>query len=239
MYDIGTMNNLRKIMKIKNNGDRDIALRKYAKKLGVSTHHLVNSVTGKTHEPELVDRIRKVEDHNRSARNWAVGSVIAILTLIWSMVYSLYIYPPKYIFDNSKLKLEMNLSSNFAELKLRFALRNKNRGEGDISKPVLVVSIPGNNRKYELQPQTRYITDTKTTGNAVEVKIDDSGKIIHVRGYGIIDQDFEYKLYQDKDREILEFLNANRSNLQFKIKGEPYNTVSVLLDTKAELPRKK
>lgn len=237
LYNIGNMNNLKKIMKIRKYEERDIALRKYAQKLGVSTQHLVNPVTAKTSEPELVDRIRKVEEHNRTVRNWLIGSAIAILTLVWTIIYSLYLYPPRYVFDHSKLKLEMNLSSNYAEFKLRFVLRNKNRGEGDITKPALIVNMPGNIKKFELQPQTTYIVDTKTTGNMVEVKTDDSGKIIHMRGYGIIDQDFEYKLYQDRDKEILEFLKANKDKLQFKIKGEPYNEVSVLLDTKGELPR--
>ncbi len=221
-------------MKIKDYGERDIALRKYAQELGVSTRHLVNSVTGKTDEPKLVDRIRKVEEHNRTVVNWRIGSAIAVLTLVWFIIYSLFFYPPKYIFDNSKLKLKMNLSSNFAEFKLRFALRNKNRGEGDITKPLLIVSAPGSIKRYELHPQTKYIVDIKTTENGSEVTTDDSGKIIHMRGYGIIDQNFEYKLYQDRDREILEFLKANRDKLQFKIKGEPYNAVSVLLDTKGK-----
>ncbi len=122
MENIGAMSNLRKLMKIKDYGERDIALRKYAQKLGVSTHHLVNSVTGKTDEPELVNRIRKVEQHNRTVVNWQIGSAIAIFTLAWSIIYSLYIYPPRYIFDHSKLKLEMNLASNFAEFKLGFVL---------------------------------------------------------------------------------------------------------------------
>ncbi len=224
------MNNLRKIMKIKDYSERDIALRKYAQKLGVSTQHLVNPVTGKTSEPELVDRIRKVEDYNRNVKIAIAAALITALGIIWSIWYSLFIYPPKYVLDYSRLKLKANISQNYADFELDLVLRNINRGEGDITKPSLVVSGEGSNEKYEIEPFTKFMADSNTSNNVTTYTIKDTGSIIHVRGYGIVNEIIEYKVYKEgltlghrkRDVEILKFLSANRNKLKFEIRGYPY-----------------
>lgn len=222
-------------MKIKNYDERNIALRKHAQKLGVSTQHLVNSVTGKTSEPELVDRIRKAEEHSRNVKIGTIGAVIAALGIIWSIWYSLFVYPPKYVLDYSRLKLKANISQNYADFELNFVLRNVNRGEGDITKPSLVISAKGSDERYEIEPFTKFMADSKTSNNMTTYTIKDTGRIIHVRGYGIADEVIEYKVYKEglvsgyrkSDVEILKFLNANRAKLKFEIQGYPYKKVII------------
>lgn len=55
------------LMKIRKREIREIALREYAKRIGVSLQKLSNSY-GRFHEPELVKRIREAEHHNRERR---------------------------------------------------------------------------------------------------------------------------------------------------------------------------
>lgn len=62
------MSRLKKIMRIKESDDRDIALRQYVVKLGISTQHLVDSRSGKTNEPELIKRIGEVKRHNTNVK---------------------------------------------------------------------------------------------------------------------------------------------------------------------------
>lgn len=233
------MNRLKKIMQIRKYEDRDIALRKYAQKLGVSTQHLVDSVSGKTYEPELVDRIRKVEDHNRNVKIAIGAAIITAVGIIWSVWYSLFIYPPKYVLDYTKLKLRANINQNYADFELNFALRNINRGEGDITKPYLMINAEGGGEKYEIEPFTKFMADSKTSNNVITYTIKDTGSIIHVRGYGIVDEIIEYKVYKEgltsgyrkRDVEILKFLNANRNKLKFEIQGYPYKRAIISATT--------
>ncbi len=222
-------------MQIRKYEDRDIALRKYAQKLGVSTQHLVDSVSGKTYEPELVDRIRKVEEHNRNVKLAFAAAFITTFGIVWSVWYSLFIYPPKYVLDYSKLKLKSSISQNYADFELNFALRNLNRGEGDITKPSLMVSAEGSDEKYEIEPFTKFMADTNTSNNVTTYTIKDTGSVIHVRGYGIINEIIEYKVYKEgmtsgyrkRDVEVLKFLNTNRDKLKFEIHGYPYKSAIV------------
>jgi hypothetical protein len=229
------MSRLSKIMQIKSSEEREIALKIYAKETGVSVSHLVNQRTGRINEPELVDRIRKAEEHNRNVKIGIAGSLIAVSGIIWSIWYSLLIYPPKYVFDYSRLKLKANISQNYADFELNFVLRNVNRGDGDITKPSLVITAEGSDEKYEIQPFTKFMADTNTSNNVTTYTIKDTGRILHVRGYGIVDEIIEYKVYKEgltsgyrkRDVEILKFLNANRHKLKFDIQGYPYKRAVV------------
>ena len=85
-------------MQMEKRAERIPALLKLAKRLGVSTHYLVNPDTGKHNEPELLDRIRKIEQHNDTKRTAIIVIIFTIFTAYfgWGWVYSTFIFPPKY-----------------------------------------------------------------------------------------------------------------------------------------------
>lgn len=161
-----------------------------------------------------------------------VTLLLGVITICSSLT-NVNLLRPKYEFDMLKTQLvEMNLGQNITEFKLRFVIHNKHQGEGDISRPRLVLSAKGINEEYELLPQTIFITDTINSGNSTSIKTKDFGKTIHVGGYGIVDEFIEYKLYPASNQEDYKkfiFLNTNKDKLQFRIKGEPYKEISVLL----------
>jgi len=71
----------RKIMKMEKSEDREIALRKYAKKLGVSLEGISTS-DGKFLEAKLVNRIINTERSYREHRLWIVALVACIASVL-------------------------------------------------------------------------------------------------------------------------------------------------------------
>jgi hypothetical protein len=242
--ELKTMGKLKRIMQIRKYDDRDIALRKYAHELGVSTHHLLNPVTGKTNEPELVARIGEVERHNTNVRLTKITVFVIAVGIVWTIVYSVFIYPPKYVLEDGT---SLHFSENFrgwikrakkegkniynggAEFELHFILRNKHRGEGDISKPILVITAEDTNEEYEAKPETSYFTSKKVGDNTYSYSTVDLGRTIHVSSYGIVDDFFEYDIRKKNNRELVEFIKTNKDKLRFKIRGHPYKDIDVIL----------
>ena len=233
-------------MRIKNSDDRDIALRKYAIEIGISTHHLVDPNTGKTYEPALIGRIGDVERHNTNVRLTKISIFVIAIGILWGIVYSVFIYPPKYVLDESSLHFgrwfkgwvkqekqrdnEVNIYKAGAEFELHFVLRNLHRGEGDVSKPRLVITAENSDKKYEVRPTTSYVSSKKEGENVMSYTEVDLGRTIHVGPYGIVDVFLEYSIRpRENDGEIIEFLNANQDKLCFKIKGYPYKDTEVTL----------
>lgn len=166
--------------------------------------------------------------HNRNARLTKIAIFIAGAGIVWSIIYGVFIYPPKYVLDGS-------LSREYShEFKLHFILRNINRGEGDVSKPILVITAKGSNEEYEVKPRTSHVSTEKIGENTYSSTTVDSGRTIHVGSYGIVDEFFEYSIRKsrradNKYKEIVEFLRVNKDKLQFKIRGYPYKEISVIL----------
>lgn len=239
------MNKLKKIMQITNRDVRFDALKEYASKLGVSVDNLVNSRTGQTNEPELVARISGVERHIAIVRLTIIGIIVTVIIGSWSVIYTFWIYPPKYVLGDSSLHYgkwfgswikqekrqnkQLNPYNNGAEFELHFVLRNIRRGEGEISKPLLVITAEDSNKEYKIKPTTSYVS-SKKEGDYVTSTTVDLGRTIHVASYGIVDEFFEYRIgYEEKDQEIMDFLRINKDKLQFKIRGYPYKETDVTL----------
>lgn len=164
-------------------------------------------------------------------------------SVAWNIIYNIVIYPPKYILDGSSLhfakyfnewliqekKIKKNIDSyeGDIELALHFKLRNIHRGEGEITKPMLVVTAKNSNIEYEIKPKTGSVSSKREDDNVVSYTPVDLGRTIHVGSYGVVDEFFEYTI--NKDSAIVEFLKVNKDKLRFKIRGYPYKDSNVAI----------
>lgn len=163
--------------------------------------------------------------HNRNTRLTKSAIFVAGAGIVWSIIYGVFIYPPKYVLDGPLLLERSHV------FKLHFILRNIHRGEGEVSKPILVISAKGSNEEYEVKPRTSYVSTEKIGDNTYSSTTVDLGRTIHVGPYGIVDDFFEYPIRKRRrdHKKIAEFLTANKDKLQFKVRGYPYKETSVIL----------
>lgn len=219
------MSKLKKILKIQDWIERHDKLADYAYKEGLSSLGVGEG------EAQLIKKITDFERHKTNVMLTKISVAVAIAVLIWGIIYTLFISPPKYSLGNATLHFEkwfgrwaeqakrknpqVNIYENngIVGFQLHFILRNKNRGEGEISKPMLIITAENSKQEFQVTPET------------------ESGRTIKVGSYGIVDDFFEYSIrsYDGAQKELLEFLKNNRDVLKFKIKGEPYGEIGVRL----------
>lgn len=189
----------------------------------------------------------KPEDVRRAKRNVfkIILSIILAPPIIWGIIYVVFLYPPKYVIDTCTLDFDksrkhwiereqregrsINLyQGSILDFELHFVLHNIHMGEGDITKPKLIITAEGDTREYEIKPKTSYFSSKKEGGNVTSFTEVDLGRTIHVGPYGIVDEFFEYSIgHDEKDQEIIEFLRTNKDKLRFKIRGAPYKEFKV------------
>jgi len=238
------MSKLKKIMKIKKYDELNIALRKYAHELGVSTDHLVNPETAKTNIPELCSRIGEVERHRTVIKWTIIGVSIALFGIVLAFIYNVLIFPPKY--DLSKTSLSYSNDFKYGmkrarredkkvfggnvEYSLHFIVYNEHSGEGEISKPILVISSKESDEEYQLYTNTKSTSCEKSGENITSCETLDSGRVIKVGSYGIVDDFFEYRTYRnDRENDLEEFIKIHQGKLEYKIRGVPYGDVKIQL----------
>lgn len=238
------MSKLKRIMRINNNVERDAQLKEYASKLGISTGH---TLYPREYIPDILEAEKDKRDFLFKISTFIV-SIIFGSGIVWSILYTFCIYPPEYTLDGSSLHFgkwfsgwinqekkqnkEVNLYNSTIEYELHFILRNKHRGEGEVSKPFLVITAENSNKEYEIKPETSYVSSRKEGDSIISYSTIDSGRTIHVGSYGIVDEYYEYRIgynREEKDEEIMEFLRINKDKLLFKIRGYPYKDVNVNL----------
>lgn len=216
------MGKLKEILKEKDVPERRRLLKDYACEAGLSSNAIVES------ESQLIDEITTYERHQTNVKLTTISVIVASALLIWGIIYTFFIYPPKYVLDGTNLYFskwfggwveqerknnpEVNIYNNSAEFELHFILQNKNRGEGEVSKPDLIISAENSEKKFEVA------TDT-------------SHRTIKVGSYGIVDEFFTYGIRESSrgQKEIVDFLRENKDKLKFKIKGKPYGEIEVKL----------
>ena len=189
------------------------------------------------------------ERHRQTLRVAIVSAILVAGGIIWGIVYNLWIYPPKYDLSKSSLHFskhfdnwikqekranrDINIYAHGAEFVIHLVVRNIHRGEGDISKPLLVVTAKNNKKEFVLKSVTSYVTSKKEGENITSFTTVDLGRTIHVGPYGFVDDYFEYFTFKTDDEkeknEMVGFLKKNKDNLIFKIRGEPYNDVPISL----------
>ncbi|MFA6130105.1 MAG: hypothetical protein WC731_03885 [Candidatus Omnitrophota bacterium] len=217
------MGKLKEILQIQDWKQKLNKLRNYAYKEGLSSPDIVEG------ESQLIKKITDFERHETNIMLTKISVAVASALLIWGIIYTFFVSPPKYTLDGTTLyfgkwfgcwvqqerkkNTEVNIYQRSVEFELHFILRNKNRGEGEVSKPILIITAKDSKKEFRVEPETQY-TGIRT---------------IKVGSYGIVDDFIEYfvRNYDEAQKELLGFLQENRNKLEFKIKGEPYGEIKV------------
>lgn len=222
------MGKLKEILQNRDAIEKLDKLRKYAYEEGLSSPEIVEG------QAKLIEKIASFERHKTTVKATYIGAAVASAWLIWNIIYCFFIYPPKYTLDNNttlyfaewfgrrvaqtkkgNLQADINIYQGSVDFELHFILHNHNRGEGEVSKPILIITAENSKKEFPIEPYTQ----------ASKVRT------IKVSSYGIVDDFFDYSIkdYDEAQKELLEFLKENRKKLKFKIKGNPYGEFKVEL----------
>ena len=70
----------------------------------------------------------------------------------------------------------------------------------------------------------------KTSENSSSCRTLDSGRVIKVGSYGIVDDFFEYETFRnDREDDLEEFIKMYQGKLDYKVRGTPYGDVRIQL----------
>jgi len=233
------MDKLKKILQIEDVREKYRNLKNYAHEAGLSSPEIADSLS------ELIDKLSKFQRHRTNVILTVSSILVAGGWLAWAIYSSTVLFPPKYTLDGTTLHFgqwfgraveqkrkknpEINIYNRSAEFELHFILLNRNRGEGEVSKPILMVTAENSEKEFQMTPKTRYSETTRTEGNMTSYHTIDSGRTIKVGSYGIVDDFLKYSIRDSSkgQKELMEFLKENEDKLKFKIKGEPYGEVEI------------